>query len=405
MRRPSFRGKMAALKILVVHNHYKQVGGESAVVQAEGELLRGLGHEVVLYSRDNHEIDDYGAIDRARFFSRALFSRRTFAELTDLVRQQRPDVAHVHNVFPLISPAAYVALDRAGVPIVQTAHNFRFLCPNGLFFVNGAICERCKSGNTLPAVRLRCYRDSYPLSALYALIVRAHRSAGTFKRIARFIALNPFVKAKLIEGGLAADAKISVLGNFLPDPWPSLPCERQPTVVFLGRLGEEKGAATLIEAAALVPELSVRIAGDGPAAEDLRRLARARAAHNVEFLGTVKGAAKWELLRLATALVVPSLCYETFSLAMLEGMAAGCAVVASRLGSLAALIEDGKTGVLFSPGDAADLAQKLRALFADQSHALALGRAARAAAEAQSTPAIHGERLLAIYRQAMRDRA
>jgi glycosyltransferase involved in cell wall biosynthesis len=397
---------MAGLKVLIVHNHYKQHGGESAVVQAETELLRGLGHEVVLYSRDNHEIDDYGVLDRAAFFPSALFSRRTYGELTDLVRQQRPDVAHVHNVFPLISPAAYVALDRARVPIVQTVHNFRFLCPNGLFFVHGALCERCKTGNTLPAIQRRCYRNSYPLSALYALIVRVHRQAGTLNRIDRFIALNPFVKAKLIEGGVATEDKLSVLGHFLPDPWPSLPsaADRRPYALFLGRLGEEKGAATLIEAARLVPELAVRIAGEGPAAEELRRLAHARQASNVEFLGDVKGTEKWDLLRHATALVVPSLCYETFSLAMLEGMASGCAIVASRLGSLAALIEDGKTGLLFAPGDSVDLAAKLRALINDKPNALALGHAARARVEGQATAAIHGQRLLEIYQQAIRDK-
>ncbi|HYF66017.1 MAG TPA: glycosyltransferase, partial [Herpetosiphonaceae bacterium] len=146
-----------------------------------------------------------------------VFSRPAYRRLRELVRRERPDVAHVHNVFPLLSPAVYRALRAEGVPIVQTIHNFRLLCPNALFFTRGAICERCKGGNMLHAVRLACYRDSRLLSALYATTIMAHRRAGTFAAIDRFIALTEFTAAKLVEGGIARPDRISVLGNFLAE--------------------------------------------------------------------------------------------------------------------------------------------------------------------------------------------
>lgn len=142
-------------------------------------MLQQHGHQVLTYWRDNREILQYGLTEKIAFWINTLFSPRTFQEVLALVRQERPDVAHVHNVFPLISPAVYWALKKSGVPIVQTVHNYRFLCPNALFYTRGQICERCKYGNTLHAIRWRCYRQSYLLSALYALVIGLHRHLGT----------------------------------------------------------------------------------------------------------------------------------------------------------------------------------------------------------------------------------
>jgi glycosyltransferase involved in cell wall biosynthesis len=292
-----------------------------------------------------------------------------------------------------------VALGAQGVPIVQTVHNFRLLCPNGLFYTGGRICELCKFGQTVHAIRLRCYHDSYPLSVLYALAIGLHRQAGTFGRIDRFIALTDFSATKLVEGGLTTQDRISVLGNFLPDPLPLVgsALDRAPYAIFMGRLSPEKGAATLVEAAAHVPELGIKILGDGPESARLHELARSRGATNVEFLGHITGATKWELLRHALAVVVPSLCYETFSFALLEGMASATPVVASRLGTLENLVDDRNRGLLFRAGDSLDLADKLRALQKNRESTLAMGQRARSFVEAQFSAEVQHDRLMKIY--------
>jgi glycosyltransferase involved in cell wall biosynthesis len=387
------------MNILLVHNHYQQFGGERTAVEAQIALLRQNGHHVICYSKDNSSIQNYDLREKALFFPRTVFSRETYKQIKQLVLQERPNIAHIHNVFPLISPAIYYALNHAGVPIVQTVHNFRFLCPNSLFYTHGQICERCKHGNTLHAIKLRCYRDSYPLSALYAFSIGMHRRWGTFRMIDRFIALSDFVAQKLVESDLTTHEKITVLGNFLPDPLPSPGSLeiREPYVVYLGRLAPEKGVEVLLEAIAQLPGLTLKIGGVGPQEDVLREQVRRRELANVEFLGYLTGEQKWDVLRKALAVVVPSLWYEHFPFAVLESMAIGTAVVASRLGSLADLIEDRRNGLLFRYGDSDDLCVKLSELAEDPQDALAMGRYARETVERRFTETVHYAGLMRIY--------
>jgi glycosyltransferase involved in cell wall biosynthesis len=318
--------------------------------------------------------------------------------LQAFVRDKRPDVAHVHNVFPLISPSVYRALRKAGIPIVQTVHNFRFLCPNALFHTRGQICERCKYGNTLHAVRWRCYRKSYALSALYAVTIGLHRRWGTFKMIDRFIALTEFTAQKLVESGLTTADKITVLGNFLPDPLPAPGSfeHREPYIVYLGRLSPEKGVHVLLDALADIPEVTLKIAGDGPQKETLQTKVQKQGLQ-ADFLGHVTGEKKSELLRRAMVAVVPSVCYETFSLAAIESMASGTPVVASDVGSLPFVVEDGKSGLLFRSGDSQDLRQKLAWLLAHPQQALTMGVYARIVVEQRYSASAHYTTLMEIY--------
>jgi glycosyltransferase involved in cell wall biosynthesis len=389
------------VKILQIHNDYQQAGGERTAVAAQRSLLESRGHAVLPFSADNAEIEGYSAVEKALFFPRTVFSRPIYRRLRELVRRERPDVAHVHNVFPLLSPAVYRALRAEGVPIVQTVHNFRLLCPNALFYTQGAICERCKGGNMIHAVRFACYRDSRLLSALYAGTIMLHRGAGTFAAIDRFIALTGFAATKLVEGGIARPDRITVLGNFLPAPLPAPgPWDDRPaSVLFLGRLSPEKGVDVLLEAMAACPELELKIAGDGP---DLPRL-QARAAElglgNVAFLGFQERPARDALLREALALVLPSAWYEHFPMTVLEASAAATPLVASRLGGLPGLIDEGRTGWLFAPGDASDLAGRLRELAADRAGAAERGRNARRALEERWSADQHYAALMEVYAQ------
>lgn len=387
------------MRILIIHNDYQQPGGETVAVNAQIALLRQRGHRVATYRRDNREIALYGIGRKIAFPIYALWSKRTFNEVRALVQRERPDLAHVHNVFPLISPAVYRALKSQGVPIAQTVHNFRFLCPNGLFYTHGQICERCKLGNTFHAARLRCYRQSYILSSLYALSIGLHRRWGTFGMIDCFIALTEFAAGKLLESGLTTQDKIFVLGNFLHDPLPETGSfeKREPYVVYLGRLSPEKGVQILLEAVDGLPNLKVKVAGDGPQAAALWEMTRKRGLHHVELLGQVTGEAKWQLLRGARAAIIPSISYENFPFAVLESLVVGTPVVASNLGSLPYIVQDGQNGLLFRPGDAQDLQEKLAWLVAHPEEALDMGCCARQMVEEEWKGDAHYGRLMGIY--------
>lgn len=383
----------------MVHNRYQQTGGEHTAVAAQRTLLQRHNHQVIEYTRDNAEIDAYSLREKALFFPRTVHSQRTARELTELVQRERPDIAHVHNVFPLLTPTAYRALTAAGVPIVQTIHNFRLLCPNGLFLTHGQICERCKHGNTLHAVRLRCYRDSLPLSALYAATIGLHRQAGTFNHIDCFLTLTEFSKRKLLEGGLAPAEKIKVLGNFLADPLP-IPDEtcRQPNqVLFLGRLSSEKGPEVFVRAAADLPDTTFLVAGDGPERARLEALAQSLPTPNVRFLGQVGSEVKWDLLRSVQATVVPSTCYENLSYTVLESWAVATPVVVSDSGSFPYVVTNGADGLTFPVNDVQGLQAAIRALLSGPPRARQMGYHGRSKVEQEYSEAAHYAKLLAVY--------
>lgn len=396
------------MRILVVHNQYRAQGGENIAVEAHIELLRAAGHTVIPLERDSRVINDFGVLDRGRLVVDSVYSRRSARRLRALIRSERPEVAHVHNVFPLISPAAYRVLHEERVPVVQTVHNFRLMCPNGLFYTRGRICERCKGGNTLHAVRYQCHQDSLLSSAAYAASVGLHRRIATFEQINRFIVLTAFTAARLVEAGIAPPSRIETLGNFLslPLPPPAVPERDDPYLLGIGRLSAEKGMEVPIRALTRTPGLRLILAGSGPARAGLERLAAdLGVADRVTFTGYVRGEEKWRLMRGATAVVVPSLCYEQFSLSALEGMAVGTVVLASNLGGLPYLVEDGRSGLLFAPGDDGALAIQIGRLRDDPAAAAALGRGARARVEHAFTGPVHLRRLEAIYESVIREGA
>lgn len=387
------------MKILLVHNYYQQRGGEFVAVKAQISLLKSKGLPLVTYLKDNAAIDEFGARQRIKLLKNALFNSQVYQEISSLIEDQRPDVAHVHNVFPLLSPTVYYALRDQSIPIVQTVHNFRFLCPNGLFYTHNCICEKCKFGNTLHAIRLKCYRQSYILSSLYATIIGLHRRIGTFSLIDRFIALTEFTANRLIESQLTTSDSISVLGNFLSDPLPKTAeaTSAEPYIVFMGRLSREKGVQIAIRAMLDLPEVTLKIFGSGPQLSRLRNIVKEHGLNNVEFLGYIEGDRKWDILRHARATLIPSLCYETFSITALESMSVATPVIGSRLGSLPFVVEDGQSGLLFTPGDPNDLVDKISYLIQDRKKAIKMGKYGRDVVEQKYTAMSHYETLVSIY--------
>lgn len=377
-------------RVLIVHCRYRQRGGEDAVVDEEIAMLRARGHDVRLYERDNHDLQAIPALQAA---AQTLWSRRTERELGALIEAFAPHVVHVHNTFPLISPSAYGAAAGRRVPVVQTLHNFRLLCPQGLMLRNGKPCEDCVGRLPWPSVVHACYHSSRPQTGVVALMLAAHRGLGTWQRdVARYIALNEFCRNRFIAGGLPA-AKIRVKPNSLD--LPLLAEEPRMGFLYVGRLAPEKGLDVLAQATRYEGLASdVRVAGSGPDAALLEGHPRLRT------LGALSPASVYEEMRRAVALVMPSRWYENFPRTLVEAFALGLPVIASRIGALASLVEEGRTGILFTPGNAADLAAKLQWAEHHPERMYAMGLAARQRYERDWTHEANYRRLIEIYREA-----
>ncbi|WP_354602771.1 glycosyltransferase family 4 protein [Uliginosibacterium flavum] len=376
-------------RILLVHNAYQQKGGEDTVVEAELALLRSRGHEVQTLFRHN---DDLQALPRLTALQQMFWSSRTRRDLAAAVADFRPDVIHVHNTFPLISPSLYWAADKAGVPVLQTLHNFRLHCPQAMYLRDGKVCEDCLGHVPWRGAVRGCYRGSKVQSAALAGMLTAHRALGTWQhKVTRYIALNEFCRSKFIEGGLPAE-RILIKPNFVDFEAPE--SRERSGFLFVGRLSAEKGVATLAEACRLNP-VAVRVAGSGPEADLLTDLP------GVMCLGGLSGEQVRTEMSQAAALVLPSIWYENFPRTLVEAFGCGLPVIASRIGALAELIEDGVTGLLFEPGNAEDLAGKMRWAMANPERMGEMGRAARVRYEAHYTAEKNYEQLMAIYREAI----
>lgn len=338
--------------MLTIHNHYQQPGGEDQVFAAEGDLLEAHGHRVVRYALHNDLVAGMGRPELARS---TIWNGAVYRELRALIRRERPQVAHFHNTFPLISPAAYYAARAEGVPVVQTLHNYRLLCSNAQFFREGRVCEDCL-GKAVPwpGVVHACYRDSRPASGVVAAMLTTHRALGTWSRtVDAYVALTEFARRKFIEGGLPAE-KIAVKPNFIhPDPGAGE--GKGGYVLFVGRLSEEKGLGTLLAAwERLKEKVTLKIAGDGPLAP---RVSEASArSREVEWVGRQDKDQVLALMKDARALIFPSLWYEGFPMVIAEAYAVGLPVITSDLGGMSSLIDHGRTGLHFHPGNAEDLA-------------------------------------------------
>jgi glycosyltransferase involved in cell wall biosynthesis len=394
------------VKILVVHNTYQQRAGEEAVAGAETRLLEASGHTVVRYERFNDELRERGALSGIGAAVEIVWSLRSFREMAEVIAKERPDVAHFHNTFPLISPSAYYACARAGVPVVQTLHNYRLLCPAAKFLRDGKVCEACLGRNVAwPGVVHGCYRGSRPATAAAAAMLAVHRGMGSWQtKVDVYIALSEFARGKFIEGGLPAD-RIVVKPNFVAG---DLAVRTQPGgyVLFVGRLSEEKGPQLLPSAwRGMQAKIPLRIAGDGPLLEKLSRDIGESSLVHIELVGHRTLDEVRALMDGARFLIFPSLWYEGFPMTIAEAFAGGLPVVASQLGSMAEIVQHGVTGLHFEPGAATDLAAKVEWAWNHPEELARMGRAARAEYEAKYQPSTNYDMLMDIYRVAIARRS
>ncbi len=389
------------MKVLLCHNHYQQRGGEDQCFDAESHLLQAHGHEVLRFTVHNDAITD---MNRWSLTRKTIWNRATYSDLRALIRQRRPDVFHCTNIFPLISPSAYYAARDEGVPVVQSVHNYRLFCCNALLMRDGRVCEDCLAKRVAwPGILHGCYHHGRAASAAVVAMQSVHRAMHTWTRLVdRYVALSHFSRNKLIDGGLPRE-KIVVKPNFVhPDPGPGQ--GNGQYAIFVGRLAPEKGIDTLLQAWHLLQQpIPLKIVGAGPLQQQVAKASRRNS--SIHWMGQLPVDQVLALIGDAACLVMPSICYEHFPRTIAEAFAKGTPVIASRLGAMTELIDDGRTGLLVKPADAADLASKLTHFFAGSSTFPAMRKAARRQYERNYTADVNLRMLLAIYGQARGDRA
>jgi glycosyltransferase involved in cell wall biosynthesis len=391
------------MKVLLVHNHYRTSApsGEDAVAENERNLLEENGVVVVPYEKFNDDVDDSSFLKRIRLGLGYAWSRRTYSEVSLLIRQTHPEIAHLHSIHPQISPSVYAACQDMEVPVVHTLHNYRYVCPGALLQRDGRPCEECVGRLPFNALRYRCYRDSLAATGSIFWMISYNRLRGTFtKQVNRYIALTEFAASRLESGGLPAD-RIEVKPNFLSVA-SSVVKERQNYAVYVGRLSEEKGVKTLLTAWSSVIGLPLKVLGDGPLRAELELKAR-ELALEVEFMGARSKEEVLSTVGNALLQIVPSEWYEGFPMVILEAYACATPVVASRIGSLAEVVHDGVTGLHFEAGNPADLARKVNTLGSNPDLASRLGMEARGLFLGKYTPEQNFKMLLGIYKRARED--
>jgi len=392
------------MRILLIHNKYGKFSGEESVLEAQMMLLENQGNEVHIYSRRSEELNGFWAKTNA-FFS-GFYNYRSVSEIKQLISTFRPEIVHIHNLYPLISPAVLSTIHRFHIPIVMTVHNYRLVCPNGLFFYNGEICERCAGGNEWNCIIKNC-EGSFPKSLGYSLRNFYARKRRLFSsNICRFICLTDFQKEKLMKNGFTRE-KIFVLPNFLDAKHKEdNPISSKSYIAFSGRVNGQKGFDLIIKAMnfleteyTLNKVLPILTAGQC----DSVFISQFKIPESIKFLGTLPKEEMDNYYRNARFLVFTSRSYEGAPIVFLEAMKHHLPVIAPRLGAYPEIIEDGVNGLLFSPGDPVDLADKISSLSSNEDLCFRLGENGYRKLVEKYSPEIHYKQLISIYKQVIEE--
>lgn len=390
--------------ILLVHNFYQShaPSGEDLVFLEDEKLLRANGHQVTLFTPQSDAIKQFSPLKKARLLWQITWSRESYRAIEELIRREKPDIAHIYNTFPLISPSIYFACRKYDIPVVQTVQHYRIFCATGLAFRDNRVCEECLEHGQLRALKYGCYRNSrlqtLPVTGMYWV----HKSLGSWtKYVDMYVVPTEFMRRKYIQAGIATE-RVAVKPNFfvsLPEP----SYEHENYAIFLGRLSVEKGVRTLLTAWRELPDIPLKILGDGLLREEVEAAVDKGMA--IEFLGQRSHEECLDWLRRATFMIMPSEWYEGFPMTIREAFACGKPVIASRLGAMAEIIEDGRTGLLFEPGNPHDLAAKVKWLANHKDQVAAMGRSARRECESKYNADKNYDILMSIYEKTLEVRA
>ena len=396
------------MKILLVHNFYgsSAPSGENTAYLAERELLKGHGHDIIEFTRHSDEIRESGLSGTLRGAFGTPWNPFCVRDIRRFIERERPDVMHAHNTFPLLSPAVFRAARGLSTATVLTLHNYRTFCAAGIPMRNSIPCLECiEKDSVVPAMKYGCYRNSRLATMPMAAMISLHKKLGTWKRdVDAFIAFTEFQKNKMAGGGLPEE-RMYIKPHFYPDPPAPMPWEdREAKIVFVGRLGWEKGVHVLVDAwqrwGHSAPTLE--IIGDGPQLVKIEKMVDGAALNSkIHFFGQIPFSQTQEKMARARLLVLPSLCFEGFPMVIREAFALGVPVAGSCIGSLPGIIAENKTGRLFSPGDPADLFRVIKELWEAPQNLDQMAKRARDEFEEKYTPNKNYEQLISIYHKAI----
>ncbi|MEQ1906472.1 MAG: glycosyltransferase [Pirellulaceae bacterium] len=388
------------MKIVYCHNYYRYRGGEDISFECDLKMLRGEGHTVIPFTRENADLDDG---QKLRMAANTVWNRTTYREMLELLSDEKPDILQCNNLFPQISVSVYAAARKLKIPVVQALRNYRTFCANSLLFRDGKVCTKClDSRASWHGLRYGCYRDSRLATSAVVAMQFFNRVMNVNQRLVdAFCTPTKFAREIHIRGGFSPE-NVFVRNNFVSTDVGMNP-GRGDAAVFIGRLSQEKGLASVIEAwQKFQLDFPLIIIGDGPDAASLRELAKGNS--NIQFTGQLDIAAVSQQLLRARFLIMSSLWYETFGRTVAEAFAQGIPVIASRLGAMLELVEDGKNGFLFNPGDSTDLAQvMLRGLSMDEVQHEQLRVAARETYQRRFSALASYSQLLDIYDYTLRN--
>ena len=393
------------MKIVLAHNTYQWPGGEDVIVEQERELLCSAGHQVIEYRRSNHEAVSGSLLRQISLARHAIWASDSYEDFRLLLRRERPDVVHVHNTFVMISPSIYWACAEENVPVVQTLHNYRLFCPQGMFLRDGKICEECAEHTLLRSFAYGCYHGSRLATGASALVLATHRWAGTWaEKIDCYIAVSEFARKKFVQAGLPAE-KLTVKPHFVyPDPGPRTAAGSY--ALFVGRFTSEKGLPTLLDAWERVQSpVPLVLIGDGPLRSSLEERAARLGGSSVIFRGHLTRKETLQAMRASQFLLCASECYEQGPATILEAFSCGVPVIAPALGPIGEVVDDRRSGLLFRAGDSAHLADRIQWALDHQSAMQTMGLHARGKYEAAYTAERNYDRLMEIYERVLSKRA
>lgn len=401
------------MKILQINKFFYPKGGAETYFFELSKLLQDKGHQVIHFgmkhpnnlpsAQAQYFVDeiDFGkseglARDLVKF-GHMIYSTESKSKLEQLLEKEKPDIAHLHNISHQISPSILTTLKKHHIPVVQTLHDYQLICPNYKLFTQGAVCERCKYHKYYQAAINSCIQDSRVKGGLAGAELAVHQATQIYKKnVDLFITPSNFLRNKLIEWNKNPEQIIHV-PNFFDYEKYQPANEPGDYVIFAGRLITEKGIMVLARAAAKLPQIKFKIAGDGDQKAELQNFIKERGLTNIELLGFQPREEVLDLIAKARLVVLPSVWYENYSMSLLEAGALGKAVVASKIGGNPEIIKDGQTGLLVKPGDADDLAAKIDALYNNPDLIKQLGQQARARLEKENNKEQHYQQLLKIY--------
>lgn len=365
-------------KVLIVHNHYQIPGGEDTVVKNEKKLLESYGYEVVLYSRSNTELRQFHIFQKLFLPFTTVFSLKTYREIKKIIREQQVDILHVHNTLLLISPSVYYAAFQCKIPVVQTVHNFRLLCPGAVFYRKGHVCEECVEHGLLCAVKHSCYRNSKMQTLMCVIGTMIHKFIGTYRKL-NYICLTEFNKEKLLmlnrpgKKEIIEEKKVFIKPNFIfsdPNEYQRKQKygmklgdrqSRKNQFIYVGRLEKVKGIHILFKAWKLLekeaPDLVV--CGEGEEYEWCCEFIERNNLTSIKMRGFLPNDKVKKLVAESKALIMPTQCYEGFSMTVIEAFSVGTPVIGSDIGNVGEVIRQSRLGWLFQPQDVNELVRRV----------------------------------------------